>query len=209
MLDPVVRNKVEMTKNTDDLLVHIDKTHLVKSLGGASDWTWKYPPVVPGENAPQLYVFSLVYKTQVADLFPGAATCKAARRCRANAMRLLGSTRRQLARGPPPRASRRPSSVSSSSSSSGRSTLSLTRTSAVVEPTTGASPLAVLARRLSERFVDCRNGNIVGNGLVFFEYPSGEEQRSEGEWEVQGYDTCREQALLAMAQTQQELKKMK
>lgn len=59
MLDPVVRNKVEMTKNTDDLLVHIDKSHLVKSLGGTSEWTWKYPPVVPGENAPQSCVLPL------------------------------------------------------------------------------------------------------------------------------------------------------
>lgn len=34
MLDPVVRAKVEMTKSTEDLLVHISKEHLVKELGG-------------------------------------------------------------------------------------------------------------------------------------------------------------------------------
>ena len=55
-VDPVVRQKVEMTKNTEDLLVHIPKHHLVKQLGGSSDWTWEYKPVVPGENAPQKYV---------------------------------------------------------------------------------------------------------------------------------------------------------
>lgn len=39
-----------MTKSTEDLLVHISKDHLVKELGGASSWTWKYPEIVPGEN---------------------------------------------------------------------------------------------------------------------------------------------------------------
>ena len=53
MLDPVVRQKIEMTKNTDDLCVHIPKNHLVKQLGGTSDWEWKYPPIKEGENAPQ------------------------------------------------------------------------------------------------------------------------------------------------------------
>lgn len=62
------------------------------------------------------------------------------------------------------------------------------------------------AASLTSRY---RNGNIVGNGLVFFEYPSGEGQRSEGEWEVQGYENCREQALLAVSQAQQDLKRMK
>lgn len=45
-----------MTRTTEDLQVHIDKAHLVKALGGTSDWTWEYPPVVPGENAAQLCV---------------------------------------------------------------------------------------------------------------------------------------------------------
>lgn len=52
-VDPVVRNKVEMTRSTEDLVVHIPKHHLVKTLGGSSEWKWIYPPVVPGENAPQ------------------------------------------------------------------------------------------------------------------------------------------------------------
>ncbi|KAH8922726.1 CRAL/TRIO domain-containing protein [Atractiella rhizophila] len=50
LLDPVVRAKVQMTKNLDDLLVHIDKRHLLKELGGESDWTWNYEEFVPGEN---------------------------------------------------------------------------------------------------------------------------------------------------------------
>jgi hypothetical protein len=73
MLDPVVRNKIQMTKNTDDLVEHIPKKHLVKALGelmlatlltrtvltlkrisgGDNAWEWKYPPIVPGENKPQ------------------------------------------------------------------------------------------------------------------------------------------------------------
>lgn len=73
MLDPVVRAKVvrlsslpvaylrdtyiegtfqEMTKSTEDLVVHISKEHLVKELGGTSTWTWEYPEVVRGENKP-------------------------------------------------------------------------------------------------------------------------------------------------------------
>lgn len=43
-----------MTRSTEDLQVHIDKAHLVKELGGANDWEWKYQPVVPGENDAQL-----------------------------------------------------------------------------------------------------------------------------------------------------------
>jgi hypothetical protein len=42
----------ELTKSTEDLLVHISKEHLVKQLGGSSSWTWEYPEVVPGENKP-------------------------------------------------------------------------------------------------------------------------------------------------------------
>lgn len=42
-----------MTKNTEDLLVHISKEHLVKELGGSSAWTWQYPEIVPGENKAQ------------------------------------------------------------------------------------------------------------------------------------------------------------
>ncbi|SGZ26565.1 BQ5605_C024g09941 [Microbotryum silenes-dioicae] len=41
MLDPVVRAKIDFTKSTDDLVVHIPRNHLVKELGGSSSWTWK------------------------------------------------------------------------------------------------------------------------------------------------------------------------
>lgn len=49
-MDPVVRAKVEMTKSTDELVAHIPRHHLVKSLGGSSEWKWDYQPIVPGEN---------------------------------------------------------------------------------------------------------------------------------------------------------------
>lgn len=62
-----------MTKSTEDLVQHIPKVrislarlralqkltlrfaqaHLVRELGGTSEWKWQYPPIVPGENAPQ------------------------------------------------------------------------------------------------------------------------------------------------------------
>jgi len=50
MLDPVVRAKVQMTKTTEDLCIHIPPEHLARTLGGKNSWEWKYPPVVPGEN---------------------------------------------------------------------------------------------------------------------------------------------------------------
>lgn len=53
MLDPVVRAKVQFTKNTEDLQVHIHKDHLIKQLGGVSEWKWEYEPIVPGENSAQ------------------------------------------------------------------------------------------------------------------------------------------------------------
>lgn len=41
MLDPVVRAKVEMTKNADDLAKHIPKKHLIKSLGELESQNWR------------------------------------------------------------------------------------------------------------------------------------------------------------------------
>jgi len=71
-----MRREQQMTKNTEDLCQHIPKVcfvaffgrsvreseltslsaaqaHLVRELGGSSEWKWTYPPIVPGENAPQ------------------------------------------------------------------------------------------------------------------------------------------------------------
>ncbi|MBW0553014.1 hypothetical protein O181_092729 [Austropuccinia psidii MF-1] len=51
MLDPVVRAKIQITKSSEDLKVHIDEKHLIESLGGKSHWKWEYEPVQSGENS--------------------------------------------------------------------------------------------------------------------------------------------------------------
>jgi hypothetical protein len=51
--------------------------------------------------------------------------------------------------------------------------------------------------------IDHRNGNITGNGLVFFEYPG---LSQEGEWEILGYENCKEQATLEATLLAKELK---
>ncbi|TDL16873.1 CRAL/TRIO domain-containing protein [Rickenella mellea] len=50
MIDADVRAKVHFTRSPEDLKVHIDEKHLIKQLGGTSDWKWEYDPIVPGEN---------------------------------------------------------------------------------------------------------------------------------------------------------------
>lgn len=52
------------------------------------------------------------------------------------------------------------------------------------------------------RSVYHRHGNIVGNGLVTFDYPAN---GSEGEWETIGYSTCREEHLMQADSIQREL----
>lgn len=54
-----------------------------------------------------------------------------------------------------------------------------------------------------------RNGNIVGNGLVTFEYPSEPGERVESEWEVAGYEGCREAALVEIELLKRQLKDTK
>lgn len=51
-----------------------------------------------------------------------------------------------------------------------------------------------------------RDTQIVGNGLVVWNYPSASEEKTEGEWEVRGYETCREECLLKAKQLQEELR---
>lgn len=48
-----------------------------------------------------------------------------------------------------------------------------------------------------------RNGNIIGNGLVFFGYPGIREPL--GEWEVRGYETCREQSEVSAREIAREI----
>lgn len=84
-----------MTKSTEDLCQHIPKVgsnrlafalagrlslgclqaHLVKELGGSSEWRWKYPPIVPGENAPQQCVFSCTITISLLALTAFALLC--------------------------------------------------------------------------------------------------------------------------------------
>lgn len=42
MLDPVVRNKIAMTKSIDDLVVHVPRKHLVKELGESGGYSRRW-----------------------------------------------------------------------------------------------------------------------------------------------------------------------
>ena len=42
--------------------------------------------------------------------------------------------------------------------------------------------------------------------MVVWNYPSASEEKTEGEWEVRGYETCREECLLKAKQLQEELR---
>ncbi|CAH7671827.1 hypothetical protein PPACK8108_LOCUS6656 [Phakopsora pachyrhizi] len=42
LLLAVVRSKIQMTKSTDELKVHIDEKKLISSLGGSNRWKWNY-----------------------------------------------------------------------------------------------------------------------------------------------------------------------
>ncbi|KAM0791313.1 hypothetical protein ACM66B_005785 [Microbotryomycetes sp. NB124-2] len=158
MLDPVVRNKIQMTKNTDDLVEFIPKKHLVKSLGGENAWQWEYPKVVPGENEKQ----------------KDKAGRKAQQERRDALIEQYVEVTREWMK------SEKPSEE-------------------VVKKR------KMIVHKLQAQYWELdpyirgrgcyhRNGNIVGNGLVSFEYPT--DNGSEGEWEVIGYRTCREQHLL-------------
>ncbi|GAA5959310.1 hypothetical protein JCM21900_003925 [Sporobolomyces salmonicolor] len=167
MLDPVVRNKIQMTKSTDDLLQHIPKNHLVKELGGSSEWRWKYPPVVPGENAPQK---DLEGKKNVL----------------ADRSKLIDEY------------------------------IAVTREWAKSSDPSIAKKRKAVVYRLRAQYYELdpfirgrgayhRNGNIVGNGIVVWNYPAASGEKGEGEWEVRGYETCREECLLRAKQIDAEL----
>ncbi|KFY49862.1 hypothetical protein V496_09744 [Pseudogymnoascus sp. VKM F-4515 (FW-2607)] len=50
LLDPVVASKVNFTNNTADLEAFIEKSRILKELGGDEDWEMKYIEPVIGEN---------------------------------------------------------------------------------------------------------------------------------------------------------------
>ncbi|GJN90712.1 hypothetical protein Rhopal_003726-T1 [Rhodotorula paludigena] len=168
MLDPVVRNKIQMTKSTEDLCQHIPKAHLVKELGGSSEWRWKYPPIVPGENASQQ---------------DGAGRKKHQKAREALISEYVGLTREWI--------------TSDDENVAKRRELCVDRMRAQYHE---------LDPFIRGRGAYHRNGNIVGNGLVVWNYPSPSEEKSEGEWEVRGYETCREECLLRAKQIGEELR---
>ena len=157
-----------MTKNTDDLLVHISKEHLVKELGGSSTWSWQYPEIVPGENKTQFDTAGREVSLRVAS--PGLVLmCVMQQRAQAerdalileyvkitrqwcNSDDLLIEKKRELA------------------------ALKLRAQYFTLDP------------YIRGRGAYHRTGGIAGNGLVFFEYPG---LAPEGEFEVLGYATCR------------------
>jgi hypothetical protein len=49
-LDPVVASKIHFTNNIKDLSEFIDKSSIIKELGGPVDWSYEYVEPTPGEN---------------------------------------------------------------------------------------------------------------------------------------------------------------
>ena len=50
-LDPVVAGKVHFTNNVDDLANYVERAHIIKELGGAENWEYKYVEPGEGENS--------------------------------------------------------------------------------------------------------------------------------------------------------------
>ncbi|ORY89291.1 CRAL-TRIO domain-containing protein [Leucosporidium creatinivorum] len=170
MLDPVVRNKISMTKSTDDLVVHVPKKHLVKELGGENAWKWEYPPIVPGENAPQSDT-------------EGRKKALAARD--AIIAEYLEITRQWINSDDPLVEKKR------------QRVVNLMK-----------AQYYELDPFIRGRGAYHRHGNIVGNGLVTFDYPTVAGERAEGEWECLGYSGCREQVLLNAEKLEKEIKEL-
>lgn len=49
-LDPVVASKVHFTRNVEDLAEFVERSHIIKELGGDDPWTYQYIEPVAGEN---------------------------------------------------------------------------------------------------------------------------------------------------------------
>ncbi|KAK4054517.1 hypothetical protein OIV83_001011 [Microbotryomycetes sp. JL201] len=160
MLDPVVRNKIQMTKNTDDLCVHIPKKHLVKSLGGDNDWQWNYQEIVPGENEKQ----------------KDKETRKRLEKERADLISQYEEVTREWMKEDKP----------SEKLVKKRKMLMHRMRAQYWE----------LDPYIRGRGCYHRHGNIVGNGLVYFEYPNQSANNNADEWECIGYTTSREEHLM-------------
>ena len=143
-MDPVVRAKVQMTKTSQDLQVHVPPEHLVKELGGNNDWSWHFTPVPSGENEPQ----------------QDSATKKKLLKQREQLIATYESVTRKWAK------------------SDGKDeALNLTRELCTWRLRVHAFEIDPYIRG---RSVYHRHGNIVGNGLVSFEYPN---KSKPDEWE--------------------------
>ncbi|KAM0791312.1 hypothetical protein ACM66B_005784 [Microbotryomycetes sp. NB124-2] len=160
MLDPVVRNKIQMTKNTDDLCVHIPKKHLVKSLGGDNDWQWEYQEIKPGENEKQ----------------KDKEGRKAKEKERADLIAAYEEVTREWMKQDKP----------SDELVKKRKMLMHKMRAQYWE----------LDPYIRGRGCYHRHGNIVGNGLVYFEYPNQSNNNNSDEWECIGYTTSREEHLM-------------
>ncbi|GAA94640.1 uncharacterized protein L969DRAFT_87472 [Mixia osmundae IAM 14324] len=154
MLDPVVRQKIQFSKNTEEMTVIIHEDHLVKKLGGKSDWVWHYEPVQEGENAAQ----------------QDKSTQKKRQAERDNLIEEYESICRKW--------------VEDAS-----------------EVNTKIRELVTAALRVQYWALDpyirgrgCyhRHKNVIGNGLVMFEYPG---LSPEGEWDIRGYSSTREHLI--------------
>lgn len=49
-LDPVVASKVHFTKNVEELEAFVERSHIVKELGGNDPWQYQFVEPKPGEN---------------------------------------------------------------------------------------------------------------------------------------------------------------
>ncbi len=49
-LDPVVASKVHFTKNVEELEAFVERSHIIKELGGDDPWEYKYLEPQAGEN---------------------------------------------------------------------------------------------------------------------------------------------------------------
>lgn len=49
-LDPVVAGKVHFTKNVEELAEFVERSHIIKELGGDDPWTYQYVEPIAGEN---------------------------------------------------------------------------------------------------------------------------------------------------------------
>ncbi|GAA5835492.1 hypothetical protein JCM3766R1_006432 [Sporobolomyces carnicolor] len=164
MLDPVVRNKIQMTKSSNDLIEHIPKNHLVKELGGSSEWKWQYPPVVPGENAPQKDAEGK--KKAIAD--------------RNKLIDEYVAVTREWSKSSDPKVAKKREVV--------------------------VDRMRAQYHEL-DPFVRGRGAyHRNGNGLVVWNYPAGNGEKGEGEWEVRGYETSREECLLRAKLHEDELR---